>query len=376
MRAAYITGVGMTPFGTHWDIPVEHMGAEVTIAALKDAELRREEIGAVYVGHMSQGEMAGQRILRDLDFPPLPVINVENACASGASALREAWIAVAAGVVDTALVIGIEKMAQKGLLRMQHRTLDQAMGQIIPGSYAISAQRHMAEYGTRPEQFAWISVKNHDNGADNPYAMFRKRCTLDEVMNSRPIADPLTLLQCSAPASGAAAVVVVSAAVARRRRTPKPLKILWSEVVAEMNRGVPEDYTIFGATAAAAARAYERAAVSPRDVDVVELHDAFTVGELLHYEALGLCGRGEGGRLVDTRATAVGGSIPVNPSGGLLSRGHPTGATGVAQLVELAWQLRGTAGPRQVAGARVTVAQCQGGVGRGSGAAAVTILAR
>ncbi|HZT52030.1 MAG TPA: thiolase family protein, partial [Stellaceae bacterium] len=233
MRASYITGVGMMPFGAHWDVPVERMGAEVVIAALADAELRREEIGAVYVGHMSQGEMAGQRILRELDFPPLPVVNIENACASGAAALREAWIAVAAGIVDTALVIGIEKLAQRGLLRMQHRTLDQAMGQIIPGSYAIAAQRHMAEYGTRPEQLAWISVKNHDNGAENPYATYRKRCTLEEVMASRPIADPLTLLQCCAPTSGAAAAVVASAAVARRRRTPRPARLLWSEVVAD-----------------------------------------------------------------------------------------------------------------------------------------------
>jgi acetyl-CoA acetyltransferase len=376
MRASYITGVGMMPFGAHWEVPVERMGADVVIAALADAALRREEIGAVYVGHMSQGEMAGQRILRELDFPPLPVVNIENACASGAAALREAWIAVSAGIVDTALVIGIEKMAQRGLLRMQHRTLDQAMGQIIPGSYAIAAQRHMAEFGTRPEQLAWISVKNHDNGAENPYATYRKRCTLEEVLASRPIADPLTLLQCCAPTSGAAAVVVASAAVARRRRSPRPAKILWSEVVADMNRGVPEDYTTFRATGIAADRAYERAAVSPADLDVVELHDAFTIGELLHYEALRLCPRGEGGRLVDERATARGGRIPVNPSGGLLSRGHPTGATGVAQLVELTWQLRGTADARQVPGARLGLAQCQGGVGRGNGAAAVTILAR
>jgi acetyl-CoA acetyltransferase len=376
MRSAYVTGIGMTPFGAHWDVPLERLGADAIIAALADAELGRDEIGAVYVGHMSQGEMAGQRILRELDFPSLPVINVENACASGAAALHEAWIAVAAGVVETALVLGIERMAKKGLLSMQYRTLDQKMGQIIPGSYAIAAQRHMLEYGSRAAQFAWISVKNHDNGAENPNAMFRKRCTLEEVLQSRSIADPLTLLQCSAPASGAAAVVVVSPAVARRRRSPKPVKILWSEIAAELNRGVPEDFAVFGATEIAARRAYERAAVSPADLDVVELHDAFTVGEMLHYEALGLCPRGEGGRLVDTHATALGGTIPVNPSGGLLSRGHPTGATGVAQIVELTAQLRGDAGARQVAGARLAVAQCQGGVGRGNGAAAVTIVAR
>lgn len=371
MKDTFVTGAASTSFAAHWETPLEQLAGEAVIGALDDAGIARDQIGAVYVGHMSQGEMAGQRILRELDFPAIPVVNVENACASGATAFREAWIAVASGVVDNALVLGVEKMAKKGLLTMQHRTNDQRMGQIIPGSYAISGRRHMQEYGTTAEQFAWISVKNHDNGAENPVAMFRKRVMLDEVLNSRAIADPITLLQCSAPASGAAAVVIQA-----KPQTEKPIRILWSEVVAEMNRGVPEDLTIFGTTQTAATRAYEKAGVDPRDLDVVELHDAFTVAELLHYEALGLCARGEGGRLVDEQATALNGRIPVNPSGGLLSRGHPTGATGVAQIVELYWQLRGVAGTRQVADVRLALAQCQGGVGRGNGAAAVTILAR
>jgi acetyl-CoA acetyltransferase len=374
MRDAYVTGIAMTPFAAHWDTSLEQLGAEAITGAMSDAELSREQIGAVYVGHMSQGEMAGQRILRELDFPPLPVVNVENACASGATAFREAWIAVASGIVDNALVLGVEKMAKKGLLAMQHRTSDQRMGQIIPGSYAISGRRHMADYGTTAEQFAWISVKNHDNGAENPFAMYRKRLTLDEILQSRPIADPITLLQCSAPASGAAAVVIQAANKARQQGS-KGVRILWAEVTAEINRGVPEDMTSFGATRIAAARAYERAGVDPNDLDVVELHDAFTVAELLHYESLGLCAPGEGGRLVNERATTPTGRIPVNPSGGLLSRGHPTGATGVAQIVELCWQLRGVAGARQVENPRLALAQCQGGVGRGNGAAAVTILA-
>ena len=376
MKKVHICGVAMTPFAAHWDVALERLGADAIIAALRDADVSREEIGAVYVGHMSQGEMVGQRILRELDFPAIPVVNVENACASGATALREAWLAIAAGIVDTALVVGVEKMARKGLLTTQHRTPDQKMGQIIPGSYAIAAQRHMAQFGTRPEQYAWISVKNHDNGAGNPFAMYRKKCSLEEVMQSRPIADPLTLLQCCAPASGAAAVVLTSAAFARRKRASASINLLWCELAADINRGVPEDYTIFKATETAAKRAYERAAVDPRDIDVIELHDAFTVAELMHYEALGLCPRGEGGRLVDEQATALHGSIPVNPSGGLLSRGHPTGATGVAQVTELVWQLRGTAEARQVANPRLALAQCQGGVGRGSGAAAVTIISR
>lgn len=373
MRRTFITGAATTPFAAHWDTPIEQLAGEAVVGALDEAGLTRDRIGAAYVGHMSQGEMVGQRILRELDFPPMPVVNVENACASGATAFREAWIAVASGIVDSALVLGVEKMA-KGLLTMRHRTNDQRMGQIIPGSYAISGRRHMHEYGTTAEQFAWISVKNHDNGAENPFAMFRKRMTLEEVLQSRPIADPITLLQCCAPASGAAAVVIQAEPLAKAR-SAKPVQILWSEVIAEINRGVPEDLTIFCATQAAARHAYEKSGVDPCDLDVVELHDAFTVAELLHYEALGLCARGEGGRLVDERATALNGRIPVNPSGGLLSRGHPTGATGVAQIVELYWQLRGAAGARQVADAHLALAQCQGGVGRGNGAAAVTILA-
>lgn len=372
MRDVFVVGVGMTAFAHHWDTSLEILGARAVAAALRDAGRSREDVQAAYVGHMSQGEVVGQRVLKEMAFPEIPVLNVENACASGASALREATIAVGAGVADVALVLGIEKLAQKGLLQLQHPPLEQRMGHIMPGSYALAGQRHMAEYGTTREHFAWISVKNHDAGVLNPLAMFRKPCTLDEVLSSRPIADPITLLQCCAPASGAAAIVVA----ASPRRDGPAIRVRGCALASRMNRGTPEDLTIFEATARAARGAYEQSGVDPRDVDVVELHDAFTVGELLHYEGLMLCPRGEGGRLVDERVTALGGRLPVNPSGGLLSRGHPTGATGAAQIVELVWQLRGEAGPRQVPDPHVAVAQCQGGSGAGAGAAVVTVLTR
>lgn len=376
MRDVHVVGVAMTPFAHHWETPLELLAGRAIRDALEDAGLGREAIESVYVGHMSQGEVAGQRVLRALGFPEVPVLNVENACASGGSALREAWIAIGAGVIDAALVVGLEKLAEKGLLRLQNPSLEDRMGYIMPASYAIAGQAHMAAYGTTREQFAKIAVKNRNNGVCNEAAMFRKPCTLEDVLGSPAIADPITLLQCCAPASGAAAVVLTSAALAKRIGARGGVTVRASGLASKINRGTPEDLSIFAPTARAARSAYEYSGIDPEDVDVVELHDAFSVGELLHYEGLALCPRGEGGRLVDEGATEIGGRIPVNPSGGLLARGHPVGATGVAQIVELTRQLREEAGPLQVASPRVALAQCQGGTGAGAGAAVVTLLAR
>lgn len=373
MQPVYIAGVGATAFAQHWDLKLEQLAARAVAAALKDAGVERDAIDYAYVGHMSQGEVVGQRVLKEMDFPEIPVVNVENACAGGGTAFREAWIAVGAGMADLVLVIGLEKMAEKGLLRLQTVSIEDRMGQVMPGSYALAGQRHMAEYGTTREELAWIAAKNRTNGVDNPNAMFRKACTVADVLASRAIVDPLTLLQCCAPASGAAALVLASQATAARLGRTQ-VKVRASALASRMNRGHAEDLTIFGATARAARSAYDYAGIGPKDVSVVELHDAFTIGEMLHYEGLGLCGRGESRRLVADEATAIGGTIPVNPSGGLLARGHPVGATGVVQLVELTKQLRGQAGPHQVEKPRVALAQCQGGTGAGAGAAVVSII--
>lgn len=377
MRKVHVIGGGSSDFAHHWDTPLVALAARAIRTALDDASIAREDIDCVFVGHMSQGELIGQRLLRDLSFPEVPVVNVENACASGGTAVREAWLNIAAGAADVALVLGVEKLAQKGLLRMPNPTLEERMGFIMPGSYALAGQAHMTKFGTTPEQFAKIAVKNRNNGLLNPIAMFKKPCTLDDVLASRPVADPLTLLQCCAPASGVAALILCSDAHARKLGSSRSALLAGSALGSRMNRGVSgEEPAGFAPTARAARSAYDISGIGPDDVDIVELHDAFSIGELLHYESLSLCPQGEGGRLVDEGATEKGGRLPVNPSGGLLARGHPVGATGVVQLVELRRQLLGEAGSLQAGSPKVALAQCQGGTGTGAGAAVVTLLHR
>ena len=376
MHTVHVAGGGVSAFAHHWETPLVVLAARAIREAFEEAGIDRDAVDSVYVGHMSQGELIGQRLLRDLAFPEVPVVNVENACASGGTALREAWLAIAAGASDIALVLGVEKLASKGLLRMPNPTLEERMGFIMPGSYALAGQAHMERYGTTREQFAKVAAKNRNNGVRNPIAMFRKPCTVEDVLGSRPIADPLTLLQCCAPASGVAAAVLIGDRKARETGVSGGVRIAGSALGSRMNRGLPEDVATFAPTARAARKAYEIAGIGPEEVDVVELHDAFSIGELLHYESLALCPAGEGGRMIDEGHTEIGGRVPVNPSGGLLARGHPVGATGVAQIVELRRQLLGKAGPTQAGNPRVALAQCQGGTGAGAGAAVVSLLCR
>jgi benzoylsuccinyl-CoA thiolase BbsB subunit len=249
-----------------------------------------------------------------------------------------------------------------GALGPDEADLFGSMGVVWPAVYGLKARRHMTEYGTTPEQLALVAVKNRRHAAQNPKAQFQKLVTVEEVLASRPVCDPLTLLQCCPPSDGASAIVLMSEAQARRLGTNgRPtVRIAGSA----MRSGVFADQAQMGesVTALTARQAYERAGVGPADVDTCEMHDAFTVGEILHYEALGFCKPGEGGRYVETGKSAIGGGgVAVNPGGGLLSRGHPLGATGGAQLAELTWQLRGEAGGRQVEGARVALAHTMGG---------------
>jgi benzoylsuccinyl-CoA thiolase BbsB subunit len=307
-----------------------------------------------------------------LRFPEITITNVENACAGGSTAVREAFLAVATEQCDVALVIGAEKMG-RGLINFVSPDMELTLGNTAPAQYALAAQRHMYEFGTPREAFAQIAVKSRHHAHLNPNARFREVVGLDEVLASRPIAEPITLLQCCRNGSGAASLVIASEAWSAKLGK-KSIRILGSELASWMADKSYRDLTSFGATSTAAGRAYEKTGIDPADVDVVELHDAFTTGELMHYEGLKLCRKGEGARFAMDGSTELGGRVPVNVSGGLLSKSHPLGATGVAQFCELVWQLRGDAKGRQVEGARIGLAHSQGGTGLEAGATCVTLV--
>lgn len=374
LRKVGILGVGLTPFDKYEDTPVEDIARRAVAAALKDAGIDKRDIQAVFAAHLYQGEVFGQRVLRGLGFPEVPVTNLENACAGGSTAVREGWLAVGIEEHDLVLVLGAEKMG-RGLINFVSADLELTLGNTAPAQYALAAQRHMHEFGTTAEDFARVSVKSWRHGTLNPNARFREAHSVEDVLASRPIAEPLTLLQCCRNGSGAAALVLGSEAWCTRRGGTK----VWVEasmLASWMGDSAWRDLTSFGATGPAAEAAYAHAGIAPEDVDVVELHDAFSAGELMHYEGLGLCAKGEGGKLARDGETALGGRVPVNVSGGLLSKSHPLGATGVAQFCELTWQLRHEAAGRQVEGARIALAHSQGGTGLEAGATCVSLLAR
>jgi acetyl-CoA acetyltransferase len=366
MRDVYITGVGMTVFGRHPDRSLRDLGGEACLAALRDAGVQPKEIEAGYCGNalgpVLQGETSvGQNVFWEVGINSVPIVNVENACATGSTALHQAWVSVASGLYDMVIVAGTEKVVMpKGtFLDVGAGELEVKLGEVFPGCFALIAQKHMELYGTTREQLAKVSVKNHMNGTLNPYAQFQKTFTVQEVLDSPMIADPLTLYSCCPNSDGAAALIVCSRKKAVKAKG-KPVRILASVLATGIYEN-QRDFTSWEIERRAAGKAYAMASLGPEDLDVVEVHDAFTISEILHYEGLGLCRPGEGGRLIDEGITALGGRVPVNPSGGLLSRGHPVGASGVAQVVEIVWQLRGEAGKRQVEKARVGLAQIMGG---------------
>ncbi|MCX5814829.1 MAG: hypothetical protein NTX75_01115 [Proteobacteria bacterium] len=366
MRDVFVTGVGMTVFGKHSDRSLRNLGYEACLNALKDAGVKPREVEAGYCGNALaaalQGETGvGQNAFWEVGISGIPVVNMENACASGSTALREGWLAITGGHYDMVIVAGIEKTVMpKGTpLNVGTAELETKLGDIFPGFFACIAQKHMEKYGTTREQMAKVSVKNHYNGSLNPYAQFQKLLTVEEVLNSPMIADPINLYSCCPNSDGAAAVILCSEKYARKTNG-RSIRI----VASVLTSGIYDshrDFSGFEIEQRAAKKAYEMASLGPKDVNVVEVHDAFTICEILHYEGLGLCPLGEGGRLIDEGETELTGRVPVNPSGGLLAKGHPVGASGVAQIVELVWQLRGEAGKRQVKNPRVAVAQIMGG---------------
>jgi acetyl-CoA acetyltransferase len=366
VREVYIIGAGMTQFGKHPDRGLRSLGFEACLNALRDAGVTPKQIEAGFCGNALapaiQGETGvGQNIFWEVGINGVPIVNLENACASGSTALREGWMSVAAGFYDLVIVAGVEKtvMPKGTMLNVGAGELETKLGDVFPGYFALIAKKHMERYGTTLEQLAKVSVKNHFNGSLNPYAQFQKLLTVEEVLNSPVIAEPLTLYSCCPNSDGAAALILCSASKARKM-TGRKVRIAAS-VLTTGTYDNQRDITNWEVEQRAAQKAYHVSSLGPEDLDVVEVHDAFTISEIIHYEGLGLCPPGEGGRLIEEGATELTGKIPVNSSGGLLSKGHPVGASGVAQVVEIIWQLRGEAGKRQVKKACVGLAQIMGG---------------
>ena len=379
MREVSVIGVGMVPFAKYRDTHLSDIAWPAVKQAIEDAGIKKTEIATAYCGTALGGMMAGQRILKKLGITGLPIVNIENACSSSSSAFREAWIAVGAGVYDTALVIGVEKLTSfgGGTLPLEKEDWEVTHGLVMPALYAMRARRYMHEYGLTADQLAGVSVKAHEHGALNPDAQYRNRVTVAEVNASRPVADPLTLLHCCPSGDGAAAAVICATERAGRYRGDA-VRVAGSELNSGRYMTGFRDMTSPEITVRGAAAAYEEAGIGPEDIDVAEVHDAFSIAELMYYEALGLCGKGGAAQLLADGETSLGGRVPVNPSGGLLSKGHPIGATGLAQMVEIVRQLRGQCGARQVDGAKVGLTHCTGGgiSGFDHGACSIHLFAR
>lgn len=374
-RPVYIAGVGTTCFGKFPNRSLVSLGQEAALAAIHDSGLTARNIEAGYVGCVYGGMLIGQRIFKELGLLGIPIVNLENACSSGGTALAQAYLAISAGAYDVALVLGVEKLSDLGggVLPLVADDPEIEQGLTMPALYAMRTQSYLAKYGGCVEQVASVTVKNRRHAALNERAQYRKPVTVDEVMISRMIAEPVTLLQMCPNADGAAAVVLVND---KALIDGVKVQVLSSVIGSgKFNQGY-RDLARSDITMRASRKAYENAARGPEDVDVAEVHDAAAIAEVIYYEALGLCEEGEGIAFLQSGASALGGKVPVNPSGGLLCRGHPLGATGVAQVAELTYQLRGSAGLRQVEGARTAIAHCTGGGiwGVDNGACTVHVL--
>ena len=359
MADAYIVGVDMIKFGRFPEKSVPQIGAESALLALDDCGLKIQDMQALYCGNLGQASgMVGQRILQEIGQTGIPVVNVSNACATGATAFREAWASVKADLYDVVLAVGVEQMG-RGLLgggSGKGISKEGLLGSgTMPSVFAEAGLEHTRNHGTTFEQFAKVSVKNHHHSTMNAKAMYQIETPLETVMNAEMISYPNTKLMCSVNVDGSAAAVICSEKKAKelglmKRAIKVRASVLTSDPWQERDLVMPD---VNSCTRLAAKDAYEMGGVGPEDLDLVELHDCFATAEILHYENLGLCDDGEAGRLIDDGDVELGGRIPVNVSGGLLSKGHPLGATGIANIYEVSTHLRGEAGNRQVENAKI-----------------------
>ena len=374
MRDVAIISAGMGSFGELWGLSLRDLFAEAALQAIESARI--DHLDAIYLGNMSAGGFVGQEhigpLLADrIAMSGVPATRVESACASGGAALRCAFFEVASGASDLVLASGVEKMTDGAdvtevLAMAADQELEAFHGVTFPGLYAMIARAHMEAFGTTEEDLAWVAVKNHRHGALNPRAQFRREVTLEQVMGSSLVASPLRLLHCSPVSDGAAAVILCPLEQARKY-TDRPVRILGSgAATAPMALADRDELAFLGAVQKAAERAYKMAGLGPSAIQFAEVHDCFSIAEICCIEALGLVEKGRGGAAAKSGLTALGGKVPVNTSGGLKSKGHPVGATGIAQAIEIFEQLRDEAGERQVKGAQIGLAQNMGGSGASS----------
>lgn len=385
MRDVAIIGIGMTKFGELWDISFRQLIVEAGVRAIEDAGIDGKQIDGMYVGNMSAGQFVQQEHIASLivdhaGLVPIPCTRVEAACASGGLALRQAVIAIASGIHNIVVAAGIEKMTDLltgqttgALATAADQEWEAYVGTTFPGLYALMARRHMYYYGTTEEQMAMVAVKNHHNACLNPYAQYHNEITVKDVLESTPITSPLKLLDCSPITDGGACVILAPAEIAREY-TDTPIIVSGTGQASDaLSLHDRSSLVSLRASARAAEMAYKMAGVEPNNIDLAEVHDCFTIAEIMAIEDLGFCRKGEGGKLTEEGETALDGRIPINTSGGLKGKGHPVGATGIAQAVEMVSQLRGEAGKRQVDGAEMGVIHNVGGSG---GTAVVHVLKR
>lgn len=362
MSEVYVSSAAMIRMGKYPRASYAGLAVPAVLEAIRSSGLETKELNAVYCSHAFGGMLTGQRIIKDIGLGGIPVVNVDNACSGGATALHLAYRAVRNGEHDVVLVIGVDKLTQfgGGTLPLVSEDIEVQQGMVMPALYAMRAQRYLYERGAKPMDLAQVSVKARRHGARNPFAQLRSEVTAEAVLASRPIAEPLTLFQCCPTGDGAAALLVVSESV-RRKIKGRAIKIRASVLHSGEFTGGFRDMLRPEITYGSAHEAYEQAGLGADALDMVELHDAFSIAELVYYEALGLCASGESTALLHSGATTFGGKVVVNPSGGLLAKGHPVGASGVAQAVEAFWQLTGQAGERQIDSARIALTHVTGG---------------